>query len=184
MIQFRFGMPLWLMSIYGGVMIMVVLAIRLTLGRRLPKRMMPVLWALVLVRLLVPFSVSSPLSLPVPSFLEDAGSTWWSEEEATAIYKGPLVAAVSDVTVTSGSGDIDFGFIPKEDQEYSLALQVAEDQNLWPEALAHIGNAPSLMGQLGMGFGGIGLAGMVVVALAFFYRYIWGRNLFNGLYPI
>ena len=134
MIQFRFGMPLWLMSIYGGVMIMVVLAIRLTLGRRLPKRMMPVLWALVLVRLLVPFSVSSPLSLPVPSFLEDAGSTWWSEEEATAIYKGPLVAAVSDVTVTSGSGDIDFGFIPKEERiitiEDSAELQIRHIPNL------------------------------------------------------
>lgn len=185
MIQFRFGMPLWLMSIYGGVMIMVVLAIRLTLGRRLPKRMMPVLWALVLVRLLVPFSVSSPLSLPVPSFLEEAGSTWWSEEEATAIYKGPLVAAVSDVTVTSSSGDIDFGIIPKEDQECTSVLQVAQVQeDLRSDVWAHIGNAPSLMGQLGMGFGGIGLAGMVVVALAFFYRYIWGRNHFNGLYPI
>ena len=85
MIQFRFGMPLWLMSIYGGVMIMVVLAIRLTLGRRLPKRMMPVLWALVLVRLLVPFSVSSPLSLPVPAFLENLWSVEYSEKEQTVV---------------------------------------------------------------------------------------------------
>ncbi len=62
MIQFAFNMPLWLMGVYGGAMVLVVLALRLLLGRWLPKRVMPVLWALVLVRLLVPFSVSSPLS--------------------------------------------------------------------------------------------------------------------------
>ena len=54
MIRFSFGMPLWIMGIYGGVMVLVVLALRLLLGKWLPKRVMPVLWALVLVRLLVP----------------------------------------------------------------------------------------------------------------------------------
>ena len=49
MIQFAFNMPLWLMGVYGGAMVLVVLALRLLLGRWLPKRVMPVLWALVLL---------------------------------------------------------------------------------------------------------------------------------------
>ena len=43
MIQFSFDMPLFLMGFYGGVMVLVVLALRLLLGRWLPKRVMPVL---------------------------------------------------------------------------------------------------------------------------------------------
>ena len=58
MIQFQFGMPLFLMGFYGSVMVLAVLAIRALLGRWLPKRMMPVLWALVMVRLLVPFYIT------------------------------------------------------------------------------------------------------------------------------
>ena len=52
MIQFAFNMPLWLMGVYGGAMVLVVLALRLLLGRWLPKRVMPVLWALVLLAVL------------------------------------------------------------------------------------------------------------------------------------
>ena len=47
MIQFAFNMPLWLMGVYGGAMVLVVLALRLLLGRWLPKRVMPVLWAVL-----------------------------------------------------------------------------------------------------------------------------------------
>ena len=49
MIQFAFNMPLWLMGVYGGAMVLVVLALRLLLGRWLPKRVMPVLWAVLIV---------------------------------------------------------------------------------------------------------------------------------------
>ena len=66
MLSIRFDMPLWLMGLYGGIMAVCVLLLRVLLGRHLPKRVFPVLWAVVLLRLFVPFSISSPLSLHIP----------------------------------------------------------------------------------------------------------------------
>ena len=111
MIQFAFNMPLWLMGVYGGAMVLVVLALRLLLGRWLPKRVMPVLWALVLVRLLVPFSVSSPLSLPVPAFLENLWSVEYSEKEQTLVSDYVLFSPAS----ISSMQEVEMGLIPKEE---------------------------------------------------------------------
>lgn len=61
-------MNLTQMSIYGSVLILVILAARILWLDKLPKRTFPVLWSIVLFRLLVPFSVSSVCS--VYSFLE------------------------------------------------------------------------------------------------------------------
>ena len=49
-------MTLLEMSFAGGVMILAVLLLRCLLFHRLPKRVLPALWALVLCRLLLPFS--------------------------------------------------------------------------------------------------------------------------------
>ena len=63
MLRFGMNMPLLLMMIYGSNLIGVVLAIRALLKKRMPKFVIPVLWALVMVRLLVPFSLSTPISV-------------------------------------------------------------------------------------------------------------------------
>lgn len=70
MLRFTMGMPLQMMALYGSVMILVVLFLRLFFKKKLPPLVFPVLWGLVLVRLLVPFSLSSPLSAPLPSWLQ------------------------------------------------------------------------------------------------------------------
>ena len=57
-------------SLQGGILIVVIVAIRVLWLDRLPKRTFPVLWCVVLVRLLAPFSVSSGAS--VYSFLQRA----------------------------------------------------------------------------------------------------------------
>ena len=57
-------------SLQGGILILVILAIRVLWLDRLPKRTFPVLWGVVLVRLLAPFSVPSAVS--VYSFLQRA----------------------------------------------------------------------------------------------------------------
>ena len=57
-------------SLQGGILILVIVAIRVLWLDRLPKRTFPVLWCVVLVRLLAPFSVSSGAS--VYSFLQRA----------------------------------------------------------------------------------------------------------------
>lgn len=57
------GMGLGQMSLQGAVLILVVIGIRAGMLDRLPKGMFLVLWGMVLVRLLVPFSISSAWSV-------------------------------------------------------------------------------------------------------------------------
>lgn len=52
------NMPFYYMALYGSIMIVIVLLLRAFLKERLPKFVFPVLWGVVLLRLLVPFSVS------------------------------------------------------------------------------------------------------------------------------
>ena len=81
-------MSLTEMSIYGSVLILVILAVRVLWLDKLPKRTFPVLWDIALLRLLVPFSVSSACS--VYSFLE-AGQRQISGASAAA--EGGMTAA-------------------------------------------------------------------------------------------
>ncbi|MBD5526095.1 MAG: M56 family metallopeptidase [Lachnospiraceae bacterium] len=62
MLHFGMNMPFILMMFYGSVMILIILLFRILLKKKLPKFVFPILWCVVLARLLVPFSLSSPLS--------------------------------------------------------------------------------------------------------------------------
>lgn len=190
MIQFQFGMPLFLMGFYGSVMVLAVLAIRALLGRWLPKRMMPVLWALVMVRLLVPFSVSSPLSLPVPEVLQNlwSGTAWTEYDQVVIADKGTMGFAYDDTNDA----------IPKEEASAEpneeLVFQVAPSEVQYLPAVfsqfegtVALGGAPyyvSRLGMAGMGFGGLGLVGMGVLALVLCWRYFQSRRKFRGIYEL
>ncbi len=96
MLHFRMDMPLYLMAIYGSMMIVMVLLLRIFLRNRLPKPVFPLLWGLVLIRLLVPFSLSSPISAPVPEWpLQDSNGA--------AVY----VSDLAEDVVTPGTGASD-----------------------------------------------------------------------------
>lgn len=56
-------MSLIQMSFSGAVMILVIAVIRAVLILRLPKQLFILLWEMVLLRLLIPFSIPSPLSV-------------------------------------------------------------------------------------------------------------------------
>lgn len=84
MLHFRMDMPFFLMAFYGSVMIVAVLLLRALLKNRLPKFVFPILWGVVLLRLLVPFSLSSPLSLPVPAWLSGLSGFSLAQFEETA----------------------------------------------------------------------------------------------------
>lgn len=56
-------MSLVQMSIYGAVLILAVVVIRAAAISRLPKKIFLVLWGLVLLRLLIPFSIPSVFSV-------------------------------------------------------------------------------------------------------------------------
>lgn len=68
MLNFQMNMPYYLMAFYGSIMIFIVLLLRGLLKNRLPKFVFPVLWVGIILRLLIPFSLSSPLSMRVPEF--------------------------------------------------------------------------------------------------------------------
>ncbi|MBR0283151.1 MAG: hypothetical protein IJQ81_16435, partial [Oscillibacter sp.] len=61
-------MNLLQMSASGGVLVLAVAFLRLFTLRVLPKRTFLVLWAIVLIRLLIPFAPIFRVSLPVPDF--------------------------------------------------------------------------------------------------------------------
>ncbi len=56
-------MNLWQMSCYGAVMIFIIAVLRKLFLNRLPKTTFLVLWALVLIRLLIPFRIPSGFSV-------------------------------------------------------------------------------------------------------------------------
>lgn len=111
MLHFRMNMPFFLMAFYGSVMIAIVLALRAALKNRLPKFVFPVLWGVVLLRLLVPFSISSPLSLPVPGVLSGLSGFSLGEEEGTGVVVEDATQFQPLVPGTSGpvSSDLNFG---------------------------------------------------------------------------
>lgn len=198
MIQFRFDMSLILMGFYGGIMVLAVLILRLLLGKWLPKRVTPLLWALVLIRLLVPFSISSPLSLPVPTFLGDLaysyaeGMTYMTFEPAAAFStEGSAFGQVTVAATASTTPPVDYGLVDSIEEEKQQALAVHIDRILndavQVEVTQGIGGldwhklVPKLWGGE---FGGIWLVGMAVVALVLCWRYIHSRRSFQGVYEL
>lgn len=87
MISFKMNMPFHLMAFYGSIMIAAVLVLHGLLKNRLPKFVFPALWGVVLLRLLIPFSLSSPLSIKVPEF---ALSFPYTERETATVEVSPV----------------------------------------------------------------------------------------------
>lgn len=214
MIQFQFNMPLILMGFYGGAMVLVVLLLRLTMGKWLPKRVMPALWALVLVRLLVPFSISSPLSLPVPSFLEGLsygygyaiGDSYvtFHESEPTRAIAGDIAILAEGQTLSIESGyQPEFSsrlvgltdIIPNDNASGAVAFVSGQAEvldrsldRLWDQVtVVQEGDWSwkNLLPDLrGMQFSGVWLAGMAVMALVLCWRYFKSRSGFQGVYEL
>ena len=88
------------MSWYGAVMIAMVIIIR-QLGRyKLPKRTLLCLWAVVLVRLLVPVALPAPFAHPV---LSEAAPMWPQGEQTQVVRTVPLEAGtLSQAAVGTG----------------------------------------------------------------------------------
>lgn len=112
MLHFRMNMPFILMVFYGSLMIMIILLLRGLLKRSLPKFVFPVLWCMVLLRLLVPFSLSSPLSIKTHdnSFfsISDIVSVWdeYIISSAGDASTSTYAAQVQDVPASRGRADI------------------------------------------------------------------------------
>lgn len=109
MLHFRMNMPFYLMAFYGSVMIAAVLLLRALLKNKLPKFVFPALWGVVLLRLLVPFSLSSPLSLPVPAGLTGLSESMAIHEDETTWVAEDLPQTQSGTAgaeATGGDGTV------------------------------------------------------------------------------
>ena len=80
--------PLWEMSLTGAFAAGVVLLLRLALKNRAPRQAVCLLWLIVFARLLIPFSLQSPLSA-VPQVLTDAPA---ATQQLPAEEDGPASA--------------------------------------------------------------------------------------------
>lgn len=92
MLHFSMDMPLYLIALYGSAMIIIVLLLRSFLRDRLPKFVFPLLWGVVLIRLLFPFSLSSPISATVPE---------WQQQQELSDSSSIYVSGLMEGTVTT-----------------------------------------------------------------------------------
>lgn len=131
MLHFRMGMPFYLMTFYGSIMIVIVLIMRGLLKNRLPKFIFPMLWCVVLVRLLVPFSLSSPLSMGVPHTFGYAAYTAEVAED-TAMVGNADAAAQFQESPTADTANV---HIMEEVSVYesssSFSRQIADIAAFW-----------------------------------------------------
>ncbi|MCM1088551.1 MAG: hypothetical protein NC419_10365 [Muribaculaceae bacterium] len=104
MLHFGMNMPFPLMAVWGSLMIVITLLLRALLKKKLPKFVFPVLWFIVLLRLLVPFSLSSPLSVKVPDeLLSYLSSDTWAEDVAIAAVTEDIAEGSNKSQDISGS---------------------------------------------------------------------------------
>ncbi|MCI8799374.1 M56 family metallopeptidase [Acetatifactor muris] len=145
MLHLGMNMPFVYMAFYGTIMIAIVILLRVLLENRMPKFVFPVLWGVVLLRLLVPFSLSSPFSLPVPEnpflsirFLEqqltrEAEAAVLSEDRAVLAGAAENTGSVE----TSEVRDIDAvkedaGTVSSSEQGSAWAGDFSGDRGVFP----------------------------------------------------
>ncbi len=163
MLHFKMDMPLYYMSFYGSAMIVMVLLLRCILKSRLPKYVFPAAWGLVLLRLLVPFSLSSPLSLPVPGLPGFSNAAYCFSEET---------ALAEDTAV--------FHSLPIIQEEGDVVESVAQQWETATGTAAAISTAMDWMRPLILPVIHIG-GGLAILAVLAFRKYRCHRRLSDGL---
>lgn len=99
------------MSVSGGALILAIAAVRALTLNRLPKRTFLALWAVALARLLLPFSLPSPLSVwslapaaPAPVPQNSIGGALPAWGEAAYAAPAPVLPAAPSAPAPVGSG--------------------------------------------------------------------------------
>lgn len=124
MLHFRMNMPFFLMAFYGTIMIAIVLLLRAALKNRLPKFVFPMLWGVVLLRLLVPFSLSSPLSLPVPEGFLGMFDFPLAQFDETAVFEDSVQLQLG--TAEAGSRDTAANTDARDNQKVTGAENIGQ----------------------------------------------------------
>lgn len=133
MLHFTMNMPFLLMAFYGSLMIVIVLLLRGLLKDRLPKFVFPVLWCVVLLRLLVPFSLSSPLTIKavanIPWFIPPGFIGIMSENIDMSENISTLESAVTQDTAAEAVEGVLFTDMGKGEETQAEAA-VVEDNSI------------------------------------------------------
>lgn len=90
------------MSFTASVLILVTMIIRSLLARSMPKKTFIALWAVVLIRLLIPYTISSPLS--VYSIINNNPGAAKVIAETSLANILPISSALSDNWSSASSG--------------------------------------------------------------------------------
>lgn len=106
MLNFRMNMPFSYMAFYGSIFIVITLLLRYLLKNRLPKFVFPVLWTAVLIRLLIPFSLSSPFSV-TPIELPFSSAAVFNEATAVETARDSSWEPSQEITLTPGITEAD-----------------------------------------------------------------------------
>ena len=201
MIHFRMNMPFTLMALYGSLMIVIVMLFRALLRDKLPKFVFPILWCVILIRLLVPFSLSSPLSLKVPDELVNSSAFGYFIQNLIDDTTGFATTTVEVVALDElqPAGDI---ALPQEEAEssytellFSDTAQniasatdnnpiVSEEQGSSYENTTYIypGNSVSHLNIRPVTLAGIYFLGLLItIAILLFQKYQYSQKLKNRL---
>lgn len=93
------------MSLVSAYCIAIVLLIRLFL-RKAPKSFSYILWIAVFIRLALPFTPESPVSL-VPQAVSDHGVTAWVSEKANPVFDPSFTAEAGEINpIREANGDV------------------------------------------------------------------------------
>ncbi len=178
MLHFRMDMPFYLMALYGSVMIVLVLMLRGLLKNRLPGFVFPALWGMVLVRLLVPFSLSSPLSLPiVPEDPFEREEEFFEESIARDSLTENVQGHLEEGTINRGAINNGYftnsGNVMEDKVEAAVSIEVQKG--------AAEGGFPIFAGwqNLALFIYPIGLA--AVIGILGWQKYCYSRKLKSGL---
>jgi len=157
-------MNLFQMSVTGGVIILIVAMIRALLLNRLPKRVFLLLWMAALVRLTVPYSVTSAFSIYtlLPDKYAETTDAWNSGEKEQNIYNSDFV------NISSGG----------QPQKTETDFTVAEETDA-----SNKGNIVG-EGKAGQVWNIIWLAGMLLWGGYFTLAYIRCRRGFQVSFPV
>lgn len=170
MLHFGMNMPFILMSLYGSVMILIVLLFRALLKKKLPKFVFPVIWCAILLRLLIPFSVSSPLTIRL------------SDDSPLSALTGFLTTWTDTATITADAE-------VTEDTEYAYTEKAIENVTIGTKpltvesgTLTVLEDIPAVENTVSPAARDIYIIGLVLTAgILLWQRYLYSKKLHSSL---
>lgn len=172
------------MSIYGGILILTVLLLRLLLKNRLPKRTFSILWCMALLRLLVPVSVDVPFSMAaairdhVLTDGEDSTGDLLGDLFPEELYSGETPGDGADIEAEGSSGYREaMGGNFYDGNDVGIAGAQPAEKGLSGSGLFRGSQERSLLRKTGM-------AGSVICAVLFLALYLNCLRRFRTALPL